>query len=207
MIARLLAFTACISLVFLPSAARAYSVAVVGEELLIGTDPGQANRIIVEVVGNSILVSDTAGLDPGHGCKDDGKHVSCKANNVVLVSIQTGDMDDTVRVVGIEAFIDVGDGDDRVTAASQATIFGRAGNDRLISKDGNDLIRGGSGNDVIRDYGGRDLLKGGAGDDFVDSQDGERDRLFGGTGEDGYGTTCDDRDRAHQFESGVEGCA
>ncbi|MGH2710447.1 MAG: calcium-binding protein [Actinomycetota bacterium] len=203
--ARLLALIAALTLLLIPSPAGASTVAVVGEELLIGSDPGEVNRVIVEVVDSSILISDAAGLEPGKGCHDDGEHVSCKAKNVVLVSIQTGDMDDTVRVSGVEAFIDVGDGDDKVVAGSQATVLGRAGNDRLTGKDGNDFLRGGSGNDTIRDRGGRDVLKGGAGDDFVDAQDGERDRLYGGTGNDESGADCNDR--THQFEMGVVGCA
>jgi hemolysin type calcium-binding protein len=205
MVARSLTALAALLLVLVPSAAEASSVAVVGEELLVGADPGEANRIIVEVVGNSILVSDPAGMEAGKGCHDDGEHVSCKAKNVVLVSVQTGDLNDTVRVSGLEAFVDVGPGNDRVILGSQATVVGGSGNDRLTGGDGNDLLQGGSGNDVLKGGSGKDVLKAGAGDDRLEAQDGTRDRVSGGAGDDHGDVDC--QDRAVKIESGSTACA
>ena len=206
MIARSLIVSGALVLALVPSPAQASSVAVVGVELLISVDTGEKNNLSVEVVGNRILVSDTAGVDPGKGCRNDGDHVSCRAKNVLLVAIHTGDLADTVRVAGIEAFVDAGPGHDRVILGSQATIFGGAGNDRLTGGDGNDLLRGGSGDDVLEGGTGTDVLKAGGGDDRIDAQDGgERDRVSGGAGDDYAGLDCEDR--AVKIESGSTGCA
>jgi Ca2+-binding RTX toxin-like protein len=194
-IARVLALTTVLALLILPSPAHASGVAVVGQELLIGADPGEANRIIVEVVGNRILISDTAGIEPGKGCRDDGEHVSCKAKPVVLVVIHTDDMDDVVRVSGIEAFIDTGTGDDEVVLGSQATAVGGPGNDRLKGGKGNDVLRGGSGTDSLKGGKGTDVLKAGGGDDSIDALDLIRDRVSGGGGEDEATLDCEDRVR------------
>lgn len=171
-------------LVLVASPAQASSVAVVGVELLISVEPGEKNNLIVEMVGNRILISDTAGVEPGRGCHDDGEHVSCKGKNVLLVAIHTGDLDDTVRVSGIEAFIDVGAGNDRVILGSQATVVGGPGRDRLVGGDGNDLLRGGGGDDVLIGGDGTDVMRGASGEDDLRSRDGEKDRVSGGGGTD-----------------------
>jgi Ca2+-binding RTX toxin-like protein len=161
-------------------------------------DAGEKNSLIVEVVGNRILVSDTAGLDPGKGCRDDGEHVSCKGKNVLLVVVHTGDLDDTVRLSGIEAFIDVGAGHDRVILGSQATVVGGPGRDRITGGDGNDVLRGGGGDDVLIGGDGTDVIRGASGDDDLRSKDGEKDRLSGGGGTDEG--TVDEFDRTRGVE-------
>jgi Ca2+-binding RTX toxin-like protein len=204
-IARSLALVMCLGMLALPTPARASSVAVVSEELLIGTDPGEQNRIIVELVGKDFLVSDTAGMDPGAGCHDAGEHISCNGKNVVLVTVNAGDMDDVVRLSGVEAYIDAGPGNDRVVTAAQATVVGGPGNDRIKGGNGNDLFRGGADDDVLIGKGGKDVLKGGSGDDRIEAQDGEKDRVSGGSGNDQGDVDCDDR--VSKIEEGSTACA
>jgi RTX calcium-binding nonapeptide repeat (4 copies) len=193
-VARIVVVAGTLALCLLSSPAHASSVAVVGEELLIGDNSGETNSIAVEVVGKRIFISDPAGLDPGKGCQDNGGQVTCKAQSVVLVSIQTGDLDDTVRVSGIEAFIDVGPGDDRVVLRSQASVVGGLGNDRLTGGKSKDVLRGGSGNDTLTGGHEADVLRGGGGDDRIEAQDGWRDRVFGGRGWDQADVDCEDRE-------------
>ena len=174
-----------LSFLLLPSPASAASAAVVGPELLIGTNPGEDNRIIVERIGSTILISDTAGLEAGNRCKDQGENISCKAKGVVLVAIHAGDGNDTVRVAGIEAFVDGGSGDDRLFSGSvNATLVGGPGDDRLRGGDANDVLRGGAGGDLLVGGDGLDNLRGANGDDRLKSKDRETDTVSGGGGTD-----------------------
>jgi hypothetical protein len=203
-IARALALTTLIALVAIPTPSHASGAAVVGPELLVGADPGEENRIVVEVVRNRILVSDAVGIDPGRGCRPDGARVSCRANGVVLVVIHTRDMDDVVSVSGIDSFVDTGTGNDRVAAANRATVVGGPGDDRLKAKEGNDTLRGSSGDDRLSGGKGTDVLKGGGGDDGIEALDLIRDRVAGGRGRDEAAVDCYDRVRG--VEDVAEAC-
>lgn len=188
-----LTLTFVLAFLLVPGRAGASSAAVVGEELLIGAEPGEVNRLFVELVDRWLWISDSAGVEAGAGCSEQGKRIRCRARGVVLVVVHTGDLNDTVRIGGVRAFIDTGPGDDTVITSSRATVVGGPGNDHLRSGASNDVFRGGPGNDVLDDFGGRDVLKGGAGNDRIYAQDQERDRVFGGRGHDEVGIDCNDR--------------
>ncbi|MGH2692563.1 MAG: hypothetical protein ACRDHM_08690 [Actinomycetota bacterium] len=189
-----------------PTSAHASTAARVGDRLLIEAEPGEVNRILASAEGNVLRINDSAGIEPGPGCSRKGNGVECRVGDIVLVSIVTGDLNDTVRIGGVRSFIDAGTGDDTVIPSSRAVVIGGPGRDVLRAGAARVLLRGGADGDVLEDFGGgRDVLKGGAGDDYLDSQDYERDFVFGGSGDDESGTNCGDRVR--NVESGVVGCA
>jgi Ca2+-binding RTX toxin-like protein len=162
--------------------ASASSAAVVAQELLISADPGEANHITVELLGNEFIVSDTAGIDAGAGCtQEDPNRITCKRKGVVLVVIDAEDGNDVVRVGGVSAFIQT-----------------RGGNDRVVTGSGDDKVRGGGGADRLKTGDGEDTLRGGGGDDILRARDGEADRVSGGGGTDE--AFVDQEDRVSKVE-------
>ena len=162
--------------------AAASSAAVVSQELLISADPGENNRLIVELVNKRFIISDTSPIDAGAGCsQEDPNRITCRGNGVVVAVIDAEDGNDVVRVTGVSAYIQT-----------------RGGNDRVVTGSGDDRVHGGRGSDRIKTGDGEDTMRGGSGDDVLKARDGEADRVSGGGGTDE--ARVDDEDRVSKVE-------
>jgi hypothetical protein len=155
------------SLLALPLAAQAATVAVEGDALRVIASPGEANQLTVagSPTDSSFTVSDWgAPLTAGPGCTiaADGS-AECAATAfavpVVRIEIDAGDLDDSVTVA----------------AGLHAQILGGDGDDRLEGGEGDDSLLGGAG---------ADFADGGDGDDSIEVRDGVSDSAWCGAGRD-----------------------
>jgi hypothetical protein len=138
---------------------------------------GQKNVVNITESGSRLIVTDTAGLAAGDGCKQTTPTtVSCPIPTASFV-------------------LDLKDGDDIVNNNSKVTIFayggpgndvlngGNSARDGLFGDDGNDVINGNGGNDFLSGGYGNDVINGGDGDDKLDDPGGN-DTISGGNGND-----------------------
>ncbi|WP_210491607.1 calcium-binding protein [Patulibacter sp. SYSU D01012] len=159
--------------------------------LTITADPGEANRVDVDVAPNGRLeVTDGAGAPRvlGPGCEDPDQEgvASCDRGGITRVVIETGDLDDaaTVGEIGVPVEVRLGDGNDNVsTGSGDDRIDAGSGNDTVDSGAGNDVIVGGAGDDTIAAGVGNDEVDAGTGTDTVDGDLGD-DTIVGGDGGD-----------------------
>lgn len=175
----------------LAPSASAWTAGVEGTTLVVQADPGEANRIDVDVApGGNLIVMDDAGVVRalGAGCSDPDEEgtATCARAGLTDVRIDAGDLDDTVSVGEISLPVHVlgGDGNDQITTGSgDDTLDGGAGNDILDAGPGDDILLGGEGDDTLLGGSGNDRLDGAAGVDQIDGDLGD-DRVTGGQGGD-----------------------
>lgn len=171
--------------------ALAWQTTVTAGTLTILADPGEANRVDIDVAPNGrISISDAAGAPRvlGPGCDDPDQEgvASCERAGISRIVVATGDLDDAVTVgeLGVPIDVRTGDGNDTVsTSAADDTIDTGAGNDTIDSAAGNDTITAGDGDDRVSAGIGSDTVETGAGTDTVDGDLGD-DAIFGGEGGD-----------------------
>jgi Ca2+-binding RTX toxin-like protein len=195
----LVAALACGLLSSVASTAGAATVAVHNQAAVYTAAPGEANRLTVQLVSQTyhaaIFTDDGAIIKAGPGCVAAVHYAICPSvqnrlysSRVLYVDIDTGDADDTIKLLSGSGRIDVGSGDDRVdmTAESNPTqgfppyssVSGGAGDDELLGGPNAEDFDGGPGNDVIKEGAGTGpgVIQGGSGDD----------QLFGGDGYDAF---------------------
>lgn len=166
----------------LGGAAPALAATVSSDGTTISVTGGaEANNIIVSsgLEGESIEVSDAAGLQAGAGCvpKPDFGKVECPlpAGSVV---VDTGAGDDRLGVLSfassgpiLEGKVNagLGDGNDTFKGSEfSESVSGGAGVDTLEGEQGNDTLDGGPGDDKLDGDVGADTLLGGDGNDTFD---------------------------------------
>lgn len=184
-------FTATAAGLTLAPSASAWTAGVEGTTLVIQADPGEANRIDVDVApGGNLIVMDDAGTVRalGVGCSDPDEEgtATCARAGLTDVRIDAGDLDDTVSVGEISLPVRVlgGDGHDQITTGSgDDTLDGGPGNDTLDAGAGDDVLLGGDGDDTLLGGSGNDRIDGGSGVDQIDGDLGD-DRITGGDGGD-----------------------
>jgi Ca2+-binding RTX toxin-like protein len=113
--------------------------------------------------------------------------------NLVSITINTGNGDDTIIGSDLADSIDAGDGDDSIIGNlgddtlnandGNDTVFGGAGNDEIDGEDGDDSLVGGDGNDTITAGDGADIVTGDLGNDSITGGNGP-DNITGGDGDD-----------------------
>lgn len=179
--------------------ARAATVALEEDRVVVRAAPGETNRVTVgardeqgRVVSSSgafVAVLDAgAPLTAGAGCaRDDTGVVQCPdATGSTEVEVDLGDGDDSASP------------EDYFVAHRQITLRGGDGNDRLTvgsgagARNGTPVLEGGPGDDVLGtslNYGGGAQQDGGPGDDRLWANEVGFGRLAGGDGHDviGYG--------------------
>lgn len=175
----------------LAPSASAWTAGVEGTTLVIQADPGETNRIDVDVApSGNLIVMDDAGtvraLDAGCTDPDEEGTATCARTGLSDVRIDAGDLDDTVSVGEISLPVHVlgGDGNDTLTTGSgNDTLDGGPGNDTLDAGAGDDALLGGDGDDTLLGGSGNDRIDGGNGVDQIDGDLGD-DRITGGQGGD-----------------------
>ena len=195
-------------------AAEAAVVTNVAGTLTYTATSGEANRLEIEQLGSSVVVTDSGAdfLFGLPGCRSIAAG-SLRCDGVALVSVALGDGDDILRAsVSLRTEADGGPGDDWLVAgAGDDELAGGAGHDRLDGGAGSDDLDGAGGEDMV-DYtlrtgpvivtldgvendgapGELDLVvgvenvHGGSGNDVVDG-DGEANEIAGGAGDDSLG--------------------
>jgi Ca2+-binding RTX toxin-like protein len=170
-------------------------------------EPGEANQLTVTRppagVSGSVELADTgATILAGSGCTSlSPQEVECVG--VVSVTIEAGDLDDSVTVSSTLANPAEATQSD-VAALIPATVAGGEGDDSLAGGDAPDTLSGGAGADTLTNQGawvwdsgdddpdnlyppsarhGIDVLDGGAGDDVL-SGGSATDWIHGGNGDD-----------------------
>lgn len=175
----------------LAPSASAWTAGVEGTTLVVQADPGEANRIDIDVApGGNLIIMDDAGTVRalGAGCTDPDEEgtATCARAGLTEVRIDAGDLDDTVSVGEISLPVHVlgGDGNDTLTTGSgDDTLDGGPGNDTLDAGAGDDTLIGGDGDDTLLGGSGNDRIDGSAGVDQIDGDLGD-DRITGGAGGD-----------------------
>jgi Ca2+-binding RTX toxin-like protein len=177
-----------------PSTAGATNVGRDGSFLNISGSVGEINSVVISIVGDHYVISDTGSLqiliDPGSTqyCN------STPSPQVVTCNVFTGDTLAGYLLDGNDWYQDAtstpslvrgGTGDD--------TLIGGSGADTLVGDEGSDAIEGGDGNDLVLGesfFGesppaspGRDVVEGGSGDDIVFGGEGDN-FVSGGAGSD-----------------------
>ena len=167
-------------LLLVPSAASAATVEIdysrddLQLELVYAAAAGEANHVELSIAGTSMVVRDTAGVQAGPGCRQEGPNMArCTppenwpgpSGAITIVDARLGDLADSLRnsttTSYLIAFVLGEAGDDRIVGGSSFDVFdGGAGRDRL---------EGGDGGDLLTDDGGvePDVLDGGAAIDEV----------------------------------------
>ncbi len=168
--------------------------------------PGERNNVTLSVVGANYVITDTgASSTVGNPwgqwgpCRTSGSTITCPTAGVTSISLDGGDMNDTITVeasVPVGVTVVGGAGDDMLTvqgSGTNDTLYGGEGVDTLSSGGGDDYLTGGPGNDILNGGAGNDTLAGedgtddlvaGDGDDRVDPGLGVLDDVFGGAGRD-----------------------
>jgi hypothetical protein len=123
-------------------------VGVSGDTVRYTARVGEQNQVSISASGDSITVTDqrVASIpddDGAGGCAVTGNTAVCPAAGISLVSVNTGDLDDSITVGG----------------PVKTQLLGREGNDALSGGGGDDTLNGGVGDD---------LITGGAGTDTAD---------------------------------------
>ncbi|MFE7762565.1 calcium-binding protein [Streptomyces sp. NPDC057438] len=159
---------------------------------------GKANHITISPSGGTVVISDESDtITAGAGCTQRTPHsVSC-ATGVRALSVDTGDLDDTVTLetTRTRAYLYGKEGDDTFDALSsdvRVVMEGDAGDDALYGGDGADELWGGAGSDIMTGGAGNDRLaaqEGIRGNDHSDGQDGS-DVCLGDPGD--SEVSCDD---------------
>jgi uncharacterized delta-60 repeat protein len=109
--------------------------------------------------------------------RDGNDEVTCSVGGEIITTLNGGDDDDDLRLLGdARGRLEGDDGDDDLTGGDRA--------DRLRGGDGDDILFGGDGNDDISGDDGFDELFGEEGDDELKADDGFEDELDGGGGDD-----------------------
>jgi hypothetical protein len=198
-----------ILLLLLAAPAAAGTVAVEGDAVAYTAEPGERNQLIVTTRdGEHRFRDNESRLGAGPGCRAEGEREAvCPAGRLTL---QLGDLDDTLDLMQPPGGLDGGPGKDFVSFGgapqgvqvdlrspvyvSVEDVFGSAHGDVLIGgaeanslsgHNGDDRIESGGGDDVLSAGLGRDLLSAGDGNDRVDTQsDVTRDQTDCGAGAD-----------------------
>jgi len=136
-----------------PQVASATTVSVVGGQLRVQGQAGEANRIAIVASGTTYTVSDAgAPITPGTGCG--GVPVMCASVTAGFL-VLAGDAGDEVEV----------------TATAAGGIEGGSGDDEIQGGSGPEEIAGGAGFDELRGGPGPDSFDGGADRDIVSYED------------------------------------
>jgi RTX calcium-binding nonapeptide repeat (4 copies) len=158
---------------------------------------GKVNDVQLVVSGSTISVADPGDVidEAVAECNGDGTNsVGCAfVAPVTFVSVDVGDLDDSLRATTDHALLLLigGDGSDELTAVASAnpdvTFSDIRGDDanRDPTGDGNDTLVGLAGGDSLDGGGGTDALFGGEGADGLRPGPGDGDRADGGPGDDG----------------------
>jgi Ca2+-binding RTX toxin-like protein len=160
------------------TAARAATVGITGERLVVTGAPGERNDVVVGLDGDRYVVSDSGAppvaADGTCAPGDRADVVVCPGASVTALDLVLGDADDRVDIrVPLPARIDGGPGND--------TLGGGPLDDVLIGGVGADLILAGAGRDIVRyddglhDGGVAVSLSGGANDGSPGEEDDVRE--------------------------------
>ncbi|MEI5521997.1 hypothetical protein WB401_03985 [Streptomyces brasiliscabiei] len=159
---------------------------------------GKANQITISAAGTNIVVTDAGDtLTAGTGCAQrTANSVTC-ATGVRALSVDTGDLDDTVtlQTTRTRAYLYGKGGDDTFDARPsdvRVVMEGDAGDDLLQGGKNADELWGGAGSDTMTGGPGNDRIiaqEGIHGNDFSDGQDGN-DVCLGDPGD--SEVSCDD---------------
>ncbi|MDX3639983.1 hypothetical protein [Streptomyces sp. MB09-02B] len=158
--------------------------------IYVAAAEGKANQITVSVSGGHIVIADEGDtVTAGTGCTQRTPNSVICAAGVRALSIDTGDLDDTVTLetTRTRAYLYGKEGDDTFDARSsdvRVVMEGDAGDDSLNGGAGADELWGGAGADTMR--GGTEGIQG---NDFSDGQDGN-DICLGDPGD--SEVSCDD---------------
>jgi Ca2+-binding RTX toxin-like protein len=173
-----------------------------GTQVQVNGHPGEANDIEVSLVGNTYMITDTAGISAGPGCSGGGTVVSCPdpMGTVVRVVVAPADGADRVTIdLSQPSFMNGGPGRDRLIGGSGPDrIIGKGDVDRLSGLGGNDRLVGDARGDVLTGGPGQDRLRGTQGPDLFRAKDGQRDSVNGGAGKDR--ARVDPKDRVRDVE-------
>jgi Ca2+-binding RTX toxin-like protein len=173
-----------------------------GTQVQVNGHPGEANDIEVSLVGNTYMITDTAGIIAGPGCSGGGTVVSCPDPMGATVRIVVAPADGADRVLidlGLPAFLNGGPGPDRLMGGlGPDRIIGKGDADRLSGRGGSDRLVGDARGDVLTGGPGQDRLQGTQGPDRLRAKDGQRDSVNGGAGKDR--ARVDPRDRVRDVE-------
>ncbi|GAB3144744.1 hypothetical protein GCM10027290_23480 [Micromonospora sonneratiae] len=156
-----------------PAYASGGSVYLSGTTLVHAAEPGYANRIDIRFDGIEFVITDTgAPLSAGTGCAQVTSHqVSCTAAGIGVITVWTGDLDDTLAIQASTAYAKAygGAGDDVIDlqGVRGTMVYGQEGNDIVYGSTAGDTIYGGAGDDRLYGFEFGDLLVGGEGADMM----------------------------------------
>lgn len=139
---------------------------------------GEVNRVTVSGPRSALVLRDTAGIQPGRGCRrvgEDRTRVRCVAtdSDVVNRDVTLSDGNDAVEVTQGFAVVRGGSGDDVLRARGR--LRGEDGNDELT---GRGTFAGGPGNDVMTGS----VAKRGTADSFLEGDPGNGSDTIDGRG-------------------------
>lgn len=154
--------------------------------LAVTAAPGQANFVGTFTCQDSVAfmcIRDTkTGInDESPKCEQvDAETVKCRLRGLRRVSVNTGDMNDTLALQELPDF--------DVPVFSDATL--RAGRDEA-TVGGRATVRGGRGDDTLQGRRGNQRLLGGRGGDKITGGRGDNDHCDGQAGNDRGGAGCE----------------
>lgn len=154
------ALAVLVALTAMPGAASAATLTKTGTTIAYSADAQEANNVTISLAGDVYTVTeqgnspgrDGIAVNTGGGCQVTSQGATttatCPAANTKLLDVETGDQNDTVKVL----------------APTAARILGGEGADNIAGGDGSDYLDGGPGADTmtgggsnfdILDYSGR----------------------------------------------------
>ena len=148
-----------------------------GSMVVRGSSTGNSVVLSFDSASDSYVVSDAAGIVPGHDCVAVSatqirctRHASTSLPDRFGASLSAGDDGFVIAMTGRGGELNGGIGDDTLRSAGHRNVlFGDEGQDRLRGRGGNDALIGGRGHDS---------LAAGAGNDRVDARQNDHDRLI-----------------------------
>jgi Ca2+-binding RTX toxin-like protein len=198
----LVAFTLACACWVLPVPASAGVVRVEGTAVVFKAGNNEVNNVSINARGSALdpatgqqvqgfLVSDSARIITGPGCRKVGTSAICDITNATFISLDLGDKNDSVSQTerepgdAVAMRVKGGPGSDTLKGGSRGDdLDGELGDDTIDGGPGNDVLTGGLGTDTITGGSGADTISAGAGKDTIRAQDGERDSINCGLGND-----------------------
>ncbi|MBM6579511.1 hypothetical protein ILT44_04895 [Microvirga sp. BT689] len=176
-----------------------------GNDTILGFDPGQGDRIVLNNVGTRftdlqihqvgggyvIAFADGGSLTIMTSAAPTAEWFMFNGTGPAGASTKPSPGNDEITGTDKANVIKAQDGDDVINGLGgndnlsgqngDDTVYGGAGNDALYGNDGDDYMEGDSGNDRLYGGNGLDILYGGAGNDQLRGEDGD-DMLYGDDG-------------------------
>ncbi|WP_250031617.1 calcium-binding protein [Paractinoplanes maris] len=196
------AAVAGVAWIALPASAAANGIVSIVSSNVVNyaAAPGTSSVVTITRSGNTVIVDDGPGIDPGAGCVwvyGDQTKVSCTPKVPVnWIRVDLGDRNDiVVNRTDLGMTARTGAGNDRITGGPKRDdVYAGDGDDVLQTNGGDDVLRGDAGNDLVIGGDGNDTLSGSTGNDTMNGGAGDDGTSYGGPGDDTmYGGDGDDK--------------